>query len=196
MLHVVQARACRVGVTSVETAGDCGSLEASSLAAPIRPTGTAHSRRYPASGGLADDLAVQCTALNLWSWAGSPVRALNTLGCCCMLFAGRAVTRARRMAPCTASTCAAKSATLPGREMQDLRPDEAAAMLHVSSDTLRAWEQRFGYPHSVSRGTGQRRYANREVIALRSTLDAGLSVAAAIKKARRVSTGSRTRRRR
>jgi len=80
--------------------------------------------------------------------------------------------------------------------MRDLRLDEAAAMLRVSPDTLRAWEQRFGYPHSVSRGTGQRRYANREVIALRSTLDAGLSVAAAIKKARRVSTGSRTRRRR
>jgi MerR family transcriptional regulator, light-induced transcriptional regulator len=66
-------------------------------------------------------------------------------------------------------------------------------MLRVSSDTLRAWEQRFGYPHSF-RVTGQRRYAHREVIALRSTLDAGLSVAAAINKARRVSTGSRTRR--
>ena len=55
-------------------------------------------------------------------------------------------------------------------------------MLRVSPDTLRAWEQRFGYPHSVFRATGQRRYANREVIALRSTLDDGLSVAAAIKK--------------
>jgi DNA-binding transcriptional MerR regulator len=78
--------------------------------------------------------------------------------------------------------------------MRDLRPDEAAAMLRVSPDTLRAWEQRFGYPHSVFRTTGQRRYADREVIALRSTLDTGLSVAAAIKKARRVSTGSPTRR--
>ena len=80
--------------------------------------------------------------------------------------------------------------------MRDLRPDDAAAMLGVSPDTLRAWEQRFGYPHSVFRTTGQRRYAHREVIALRNTLDAGLSVAAAIDKARRVSTGSRTRRRR
>jgi MerR family transcriptional regulator, light-induced transcriptional regulator len=80
--------------------------------------------------------------------------------------------------------------------MRDLRPDEAAAMLHVSADTLRAWEQRFGYPHSLSRGTGPRRYASREVIALRNTLDAGLSVVAAINKARRVSTGSRARRRR
>jgi hypothetical protein len=124
------------------------------------------------------------------------VRASNTSGCCCMLLAVRAVTRAQRTAPCTASTCAAKSAKLPGREMRDLRPDEAAAMLRVSPDTLRAWEQRFGYPHSVSRATGQRRYAHREVIALRSTLDAGLSVAAAINKARRISTGSRTRRRR
>ena len=79
--------------------------------------------------------------------------------------------------------------------MGDLRPDEAAAMLHVSPDTLRAWELRFGYPHSVFKTTGQRRYADREVIALRRTLDAGLSVSAAIKQARRVSIGSRTRRR-
>lgn len=80
--------------------------------------------------------------------------------------------------------------------MLDLRPDEAAALLRVSPDTLRAWEQRFGYPHSVSRGTGQRGYAHREVIALRNTLDAGLSVAAAIDQARRVSTRSRAPRRR
>jgi len=33
--------------------------------------------------------------------------------------------------------------------MRDLRPDEAAAMLRVSPDTLREREQRFGYPHSV-----------------------------------------------
>lgn len=80
--------------------------------------------------------------------------------------------------------------------MRDLRPDEAAAMLRVSPDTLRVWEQRFGYPHAVFRTTGQRRYAHREVIALRDTLDAGLSVAAAINKARRLSTGSRNRLRR
>ena len=73
--------------------------------------------------------------------------------------------------------------------MRDLRPDEAAAMLCVNPETLRAWEQRFGYPHSVSRATGQRRYAPREVIALRNTLETGLSVAAAIDSARRVSTG-------
>jgi MerR family transcriptional regulator, light-induced transcriptional regulator len=58
-------------------------------------------------------------------------------------------------------------------------------MLHVSPDTLRAWEQRFGYPHSVFRSAGQRRYPHREVIALRNTLDTGLSVVAAINKARR-----------
>ena len=69
--------------------------------------------------------------------------------------------------------------------MRDLRPDEAAAMLRVSPETLRAWEQRFGYPHSVLRTTGQRRYAHREVMALCRTLDTGLSVVAAINKARR-----------
>jgi hypothetical protein len=111
-----------------------------------------------------------------------------------MLLAVRAVVRAQRLARRTASTCAAKSAKLPSREMRDLRPDEAAAMLRVSPDTLRAWEQRFGYPHSVCRSTGQRRYAHREVVALRNTLDAGLSVAAAIDKARRVSASGRTRR--
>ena len=112
-----------------------------------------------------------------------------------MLLAVRAVP-GHGVTRCTASTYAARSAKLPVREMRDLRPDEAAAMLRVSANTLRAWEQRFGYPHSVFRSTGQRRYAHREVIALRDTLDAGLSVAAAINKARRVSMGGRGPRRR
>ena len=39
-----------------------------------------------------------------------------------------------------------------GQQTRDLQVDEAAAMLCVSPDTLRAWEQRFGYPHSVPGG--------------------------------------------
>jgi len=76
--------------------------------------------------------------------------------------------------------------------MRDLRLDEAAGLLSVSPDTLRAWEKRFGYPHSVSGATGQRRYLQREVIALRNTLEAGLSIAAAINKARAVCTKTQT----
>jgi len=79
--------------------------------------------------------------------------------------------------------------------MPYLQVDEAAAVLCVSPDALRAWEQRFGYPHSVFGATGQRRYARVEVIALRDTLEAGLSIASAINKARAVGTVNQTPRR-
>lgn len=75
-----------------------------------------------------------------------------------------------------------------GREMRDLQLDEAAALLCVSPETLRAWERRFGYPHPVSAATGQGRYAREDVIALRDTLEAGLSVASAINKAQALGT--------
>ena len=77
-----------------------------------------------------------------------------------------------------------------GQQKRDLQVDEAAALLRVSPDTLRAWEQRFGYPHSVPGGAGEHRYAQEEVIALRDGLKAGLSIAAAIYKARGSGTGS------
>jgi len=77
--------------------------------------------------------------------------------------------------------------------MRDLRPDEAAAVLGVSPDALREWEQRFGYPRSVCGVTGQRRYAHAEVIALRDSLEAGLSIASAINKARTIGTDNQTR---
>ena len=72
--------------------------------------------------------------------------------------------------------------------MRNLRLDEAAAVLCVSPETLRAWEQRFRYPHLVSGAAGQSRYARGDVIALRDTLEAGLSVASAINKARALGT--------
>ena len=68
--------------------------------------------------------------------------------------------------------------------MRYLQLDEAAAVLCVSPDTLRAWEQRFGYPRSIVGAAGQRRYSYEEVIALRDSLEAGLSIASAINKAR------------
>ena len=76
--------------------------------------------------------------------------------------------------------------------MRDLRPDEAAAVLRVSPGTLRSWEERFGYPHAVFGAAGQRRYGRREVIALRDMLEGGLSVAAAISKARALHSDRRT----
>jgi DNA-binding transcriptional MerR regulator len=83
---------------------------------------------------------------------------------------------------------AVKSANLRGREMRDLRLTEAAAVLHVSPDTLRSWERRFGYPHPVTSGTGQQRYVRGEVFTLRDSLRTGLSVASAIEKARVLGT--------
>jgi predicted small metal-binding protein len=77
-----------------------------------------------------------------------------------------------------------------GQPMRDLQLDDAAAALCVSPDTLRAWEQRFGYPHSVPGGAGEPRYTQGEVIALRDSLEAGLSIAAAIDKARGAGTDS------
>jgi hypothetical protein len=73
-----------------------------------------------------------------------------------------------------------------GQQPRDLQLDDAAAVLCVSPDTLRAWEQRFGYPHSVSGAAGELRYAHGEVIALRDSLEEGLSITAAIDKARGV----------
>lgn len=69
-------------------------------------------------------------------------------------------------------------------------------MLRVSSDTLRAWERRFGYPHSVCGAAGQRRYSRGEVIALRDSLTVGLSIASAINAARGVIADSQRPRRR
>jgi|HubBroStandDraft_6_1064221.scaffolds.fasta_scaffold263064_1 DNA-binding transcriptional MerR regulator len=76
--------------------------------------------------------------------------------------------------------------------MRDLRVDEAAAVLCVSPATLRAWEQRFGYPRSVFGAAGQRRYSGGEVVALHDRLEAGLSVASAINTARALGSDSQT----
>jgi hypothetical protein len=55
-----------------------------------------------------------------------------------------------------------------GQQMRDLPLDEVAAVLCVSPDILRAWEQRIGYPHSVFGAAGELRYPRRELIALRA----------------------------
>lgn len=95
----------------------------------------------------------------------------------------------------THSTCG-EVAEITVREIGHLRLTEAATVLRVSSDTLRAWERRFGYPHSVCGAAGQRRYPRGEVIALRDSLTVGLSIASAINDARGVSADSQRPRRR
>jgi DNA-binding transcriptional MerR regulator len=68
--------------------------------------------------------------------------------------------------------------------MRTLKTSEAAALLHVSANTLRGWEQRFGYP-TPQRSSGKHRlYAYTEVIALRDALEQGLAVSSAISVAR------------
>jgi hypothetical protein len=72
--------------------------------------------------------------------------------------------------------------------MRDLRLDEAAAVLCVSPDTLRKWERRFSFPHQAAEAAGQHRYVRGEVFALRESLETGLSVAAAVDRARALGT--------
>jgi MerR family transcriptional regulator, light-induced transcriptional regulator len=68
--------------------------------------------------------------------------------------------------------------------MRSLKTPEAAALLNVSPNTLRAWEQRFGFPTSRSSPGGHRSYAHGEVAALREALEAGLSISSAVSGAR------------
>jgi DNA-binding transcriptional MerR regulator len=68
--------------------------------------------------------------------------------------------------------------------MRTLKTSEAAALLNVSPNTLRAWERRFGYP-KPQRSAGQHRlYTHGEVAALREALQQGLSISSAVSRAR------------
>ena len=67
--------------------------------------------------------------------------------------------------------------------MRDLRLDEAAAVLGVSPDTVRAWEQRFGYPRPVRYEGGEPLYQDEMMVELRDALDRELSICSAVIKA-------------
>jgi DNA-binding transcriptional MerR regulator len=71
--------------------------------------------------------------------------------------------------------------------MRTLKIGEAAALLEVSPQTLRAWERRFGYPLPQRSPGGHRRYMYGDVAALRSALLQGQSISAAINQAREAS---------
>jgi DNA-binding transcriptional MerR regulator len=68
--------------------------------------------------------------------------------------------------------------------VRTLKTSEAAAVLNVSPNTLRAWERRFEYPKPQRSVGGHRMYAHAEIAALRDALQEGLSISSAISQAR------------
>lgn len=68
--------------------------------------------------------------------------------------------------------------------MRTLKTSEAAALLNVSPNTLRAWERRFGYPRPMRSPGKHRLYTHVEIVSLRDALNDGLSISSAISRAR------------
>ncbi len=68
--------------------------------------------------------------------------------------------------------------------MHYLKTSEAASLLNVSPNTLRAWERRFGFPKPQRSPGKHRLYTHGEVAALRDALQEGLSISSAVSRAR------------
>jgi DNA-binding transcriptional MerR regulator len=68
--------------------------------------------------------------------------------------------------------------------MRYLKTSEAAALLNVSPNTLRAWERRFGFPKPQRSPGKHRLFTHGEVAALRDALQDGLSISSAVSRAR------------
>jgi len=68
--------------------------------------------------------------------------------------------------------------------MRYLKTSEAASLLSVSPNTLRAWERRFGFPKPQRSPGRHRLYMYGEVAALRDALQEGLSISSAVSRAR------------
>jgi DNA-binding transcriptional MerR regulator len=65
-----------------------------------------------------------------------------------------------------------------------LKTSEAAALLNVSPNTLRAWERRFGFPKPQRSPGRHRLFTHGEVASLRDALQEGLSISSAVSRAR------------
>jgi DNA-binding transcriptional MerR regulator len=68
--------------------------------------------------------------------------------------------------------------------MRYLKTTEAATLLDVAPNTLRVWERRFGFPRPQRSPGGHRSYTHGEVVALQEALHQGLSISAAVRRAR------------
>jgi MerR family transcriptional regulator, light-induced transcriptional regulator len=68
--------------------------------------------------------------------------------------------------------------------MRYLKTSEAAALLNVSPNTLRAWERRFAFPKPQRSPGKHRMFTHGEVAALRDALQDGLSISSAVSRAR------------
>ena len=68
--------------------------------------------------------------------------------------------------------------------MRYLKTSEAAALLNVSPNTLRAWERRFGFPQPQRSPGKHRLFTHGEIAALRDALQEGLSISSAVSRAR------------
>lgn len=73
--------------------------------------------------------------------------------------------------------------------MSTLKTSEAAALLNVSTHTLRAWERRFGYPKPQRTTGGHRIYQYTQIAELRDALAEGMAVSSAISRVRAGSRG-------
>jgi DNA-binding transcriptional MerR regulator len=68
--------------------------------------------------------------------------------------------------------------------VRTLKTTEAAALLNVNPNTLRAWEQRFGFPVPRRSRGGHRTYIHAEVETLAHLLREGVSISSAVSMAR------------
>lgn len=65
-----------------------------------------------------------------------------------------------------------------------MKTSEAAALLNVSPNTLRAWERRFDFPKPQRSPGKHRLFTHGEIAALRDALQEGLSISSAVSRAR------------
>src|SRR3954468_13593150 len=113
-----------------------------------------------------------------WGFAGSDV--LECTHVQIELHGFSCETRARSV---RAQTAACQTGAMEDY-VRTLKTSEAAAVLNVSPNTLRAWERRFGYPKPQRTAGKHRLYTHGEVAALRDALQEGLSISSAISRAR------------